>query len=142
MLRYAPFLSVAVLWLCQPLAGRCLRADAILLKSGGEVRGELQTQAKPAQRGAAGSKQRLTIRTLSGSIVSVPGDDVEQVLRRRLVVEEYETLRRAAADTVVAQWELAEWCRRKPARFHVLDPFPGRWIEYRRFLSDNRGLIR
>src|SRR5213078_179127 len=71
-----------------------------------------------ADSGPAGGKQKvpaevLTIRTLSGALVAIGKSEVESVVRRRLVVEDYETLRRAAPDTASAHWDLAEWCRQK-----------------------------
>ncbi len=84
------------------------RADYVTLRSGGEIRGELQADAK-----ARGRAEFVTIRTLSGATVVVVSTDVDSVVRRRVLLEEYETRRRATPDTVGAQWELAEWCRQK-----------------------------
>jgi hypothetical protein len=53
------------------------------------------------------------MRTLVGALITVAREEVDEVVRRRPLLEEYETLRRAAADNVDAQWELAEWCRAK-----------------------------
>lgn len=84
-------------------------ADYIVLKNGGEIRGELQRES-----GTSVSKpERIVIQTLSGTVVVVARDDVQSVTYRRKALEEYETERRAAADTVEAQWQLAEWCRAK-----------------------------
>ena len=88
-------------------AGRA-RADYVTLRTGGEIRGELQSDAR-----AKGRADFVTIRTLSGATVVVGGAEVETVVRRRAQLEEYETRRRSAADTLDAQWELAEWCRQK-----------------------------
>lgn len=108
------------------LAGLCVAlaahpagawADVVVLKSGGELRGELQRSApgrptaKSLPRAADDSQETLTIRTVFGAQVTVQRDEVESVIRRRAVLEEHETLSRAAADTVEAQWLLAEWCR-------------------------------
>lgn len=82
------------------------RGDLIALRNGGEVRGELLPDSRGKQTG-----ELISIRTLSGAIVSVDKQDVEDVVRRRLVLEDYETRRRVAVDTVAGQWELAEWCR-------------------------------
>jgi hypothetical protein len=87
-------------------AGATARADSLALNNGGEIRGELLSDAKPAARSPA-----FVIRTLSGATVSVLREEVADVVRRRPVLEEYETRRRAAADSVAGQWELAEWCR-------------------------------
>jgi hypothetical protein len=82
-------------------------ADCITLKSGGELRGEISADAKALEKAP-----EMTIRTLSGATVIVARDEVAAVVRRRLLVEEYETRRRAADHTVTGQWDLAEWCRR------------------------------
>ena len=96
-------LSVA---LCLAVAVAASRADCITLKNGGEIRGELLSDSKSVARGPA-----VAIRTLSGATVSVVRDEIAAVVRRRPVVEEYESRRRTAADTVARQWALAEWCR-------------------------------
>jgi hypothetical protein len=93
---------------CVLADARQSRADFVTLSSGGEVRGELQLDPKSKTKPEA-----VTIRTLSGATVVVAGADVESLVRRRPLLEEYETLRRAAPDTLDAQWELAEWCRQK-----------------------------
>lgn len=89
------------------------RADVVILKSGGELRGELLSELKPVDRSQGAPRDRLTLRTTTGAVVTVARDDVEELIRRRPLLEEFETLRRAAADTVESQWELAEWCRLK-----------------------------
>jgi hypothetical protein len=81
-------------------------ADLITLRSGGEIRGELQGAGKAKADGGF-----VSIRTLSGATVSVIADEVQGVVRRRMIVENYETRRRAIPDTLEAHWELAEWCR-------------------------------
>jgi hypothetical protein len=84
------------------------RADYVTLRTGGEIRGELQIEAKSKVR-----PEFVTIRTLTGATVVVERADVQAVVRRRFLLEEYESLRRAAPDTLDAQWDLAEWCRQK-----------------------------
>jgi multidrug resistance efflux pump len=96
------------IWVCCAFPVHKSRADYVTLSSGGEIRGELQTDAK-----AKVLPELITIRTLSGATIVVSRAEVETIVRRRLVLEEYETLRRSAADTLDAQWELAEWCRKK-----------------------------
>ena len=97
---------VMLLRFCLADAASPARADCITLKNGGEIRGELLSDAKTAASGPA-----VAIRTLSGATVSVVRDEVAAVVRRRPVLEAYETRRRTAADTVAGQWELADWCR-------------------------------
>jgi hypothetical protein len=83
-----------------------VNADCVTLKSGGEIRGELLPDAK-----STGRATQVSIRTLSGAVVTVVADEVDWVLRRRPVVEEYETRRRIVPNTVAGHWALAEWCR-------------------------------
>lgn len=93
------------------------RPDVVVLKSGGELRGELlaepstRTPSKTAGGAPDAAASTVTIRTVFGALVTVARDEVESVARRRVVLEEHETLSRAAPDTVSAQCELAEWCR-------------------------------
>ncbi|HLJ11378.1 MAG TPA: HEAT repeat domain-containing protein [Planctomycetaceae bacterium] len=88
-----------------------LRADCITLKEGGEIRGTLITEAKALPR-----SPQISMRTLSGAAVTVARDEVEAIVRRRPVIEEYESRRRSAGETIADQWELAEWCRQKALR--------------------------
>jgi hypothetical protein len=85
------------------------QADYVTLKSGGEIRGEFFADAKTTSASAA----QMAIRTLSGATVIVHRDEVVDVVRRPLIVEEYQTCRRAAPDTLAGHWELADWCRRQ-----------------------------
>ena len=82
-------------------------ADLITLKSGGELRGQIQA-AKDSK-----TTTPYLIKTLAGSVVEVARDEVESVIRRRVAIEEYEVRVKETADTVEAQWELAEWCRER-----------------------------
>jgi hypothetical protein len=105
-------LPVMVLALLGQTSGASLaRGDALLLKNGGELRGVLLPEPRPAGINPDSALGRVTIRTLTGALVAVSRDEVEQIIHRRPLLEEYETLRRGAADTVAAQWDLAEWCR-------------------------------
>jgi len=82
-------------------------ADLIRLKNGGELRGQIQDSRKRSPAG-----KPINIRTLSGALVEVNPAEIEFVTRRSLKVERYETRARETADTLEAQWELAEWCRK------------------------------
>ncbi|MBS0265068.1 MAG: HEAT repeat domain-containing protein [Planctomycetes bacterium] len=84
------------------------RADVVTLRSGGEIRGELQIDNK-----AKSLPEVIKIRALSGATILVDRNAVDTVVRRRPALEEYETLRRSTPQTLAAQWELAEWCRKK-----------------------------
>jgi HEAT repeats len=108
---FLSIMGLALLW--QAAWGAAVQADVLLLKSGGELRGELQPEPRGSNRNSGESRDRITLRTTTGAVVSIARDEVEEVIRRRPLLEEYETLRRAAADTVDGQWELAKWCRQK-----------------------------
>ncbi len=103
--RVIPAAVLALVAMVATSAGTA-RGDLIALRNGGEVRGELLPDSRGKNTG-----DLISIRTLTGAIVSVGKDDVEDVVRRRPVLEEYETRRRSTSDTVDDQWELAEWCR-------------------------------
>ncbi len=60
-----------------------------------------------------GEEQSTTIRTLSGAVIMVETEDVQSSTRRPLSIEEYETCRKLADDTLEGQWELANWCLRR-----------------------------
>lgn len=100
-----PWLLIALITL---LTAAAARGDVISLNNGGEIRGQLQ---QPDQRRT--DDEPVVIKTLSGSLVTVRREDIESIKRRRLVLEEYEVLRRKVDDTVDAQWELAQWCLNK-----------------------------
>jgi len=86
------------------------RSDLIRLKSGGEVRGQIQRKA------GASLKAPVTILTVTGSRLVVDRADIEFVTRRSLKIEEFETRSRSVPDTVEAHWALAEWCRKNLLR--------------------------
>lgn len=83
-------------------------ADLVRLRSGGEVRGQL--------RAGHTRDPQVVIDTLTGGVVVVDRSEVEFTTIRSREVEEYETRAKAAANTVEARWELAEWCRRNRLR--------------------------
>src|SRR5947209_7246605 len=101
-LRAAAALVLALLFLNS--SGRSGYADFVVLKSGGEIRGELQRNSNGAESSVA-----VSVRTLTGAVVTVARDDVQSVTRRRLILEQYETFRRLAASDIDSQWKLAEW---------------------------------
>ncbi|MEZ6051543.1 MAG: HEAT repeat domain-containing protein [Planctomycetaceae bacterium] len=82
-----------------------MHADVIRLKNGGQIRGEVESQDN------GGRADGVTINTLTGARVTIPGDDVDFISPRSLRIEEYETQARTIPDTVDAHWKLAEWAR-------------------------------
>lgn len=105
----------AMMLLCN--VSRSARADLIQLKSGGEIRGEFPKGSDPL------SGPTVTLQTLTGGRVVIPREHVQQIQRRRLVVEEYETLAQQIDEAVEPHWQMAEWCRERtllPQREHHL----------------------
>lgn len=93
------------------LAGSSIsRADLVRLKSGGEIRGQVD------RKSSGPSSSTVVIETLSGATIVIDRAQVQFVSRRPLLVEEYETLARRTPDTVKDQWQLAEWCRKSGLR--------------------------
>jgi hypothetical protein len=94
------------------------QADLVKLSNGGELRGKVIRV--PGDVVA----KIITIETLTGVVVKVSRVDVRFVTYRRMIVEEYDTRARATADTLDAQWALAEWCRTnrliKERKIHLL----------------------
>lgn len=80
------------------------RADIFVLESGGQLQGEwLNRDEQPVTR--------YQVRT--GKLtVTLPAGQVRETVRQQPVELEYARRAPLAADTVDAQWELAEWCRK------------------------------
>lgn len=102
-LRLVALIASAVCW------SKAARADVVVLHSGGRVRGVLQRSVADAasQSPAAAA---VTIETVSGARITLPGAAVADVSQRPLVREQYETRARAADNSIAAQWALAKWC--------------------------------
>lgn len=107
---YSPRTIILLASTCLALAAAA-RGDVLVLKSGGEIRGRLEKSSATGKTAAERAAEPYTIRTLGGALVTVARDEVEQVIERRPLLEEYETRRRATPDTAQDQWELSEWCR-------------------------------
>ena len=80
------------------------RAEVFVLAGGGRVTGELLNRDESPRR-------QYVIQTADGASVTLDAAQVRQVLRPRPDEVEYERIRPTYADTPVAQWELAQWCR-------------------------------
>lgn len=84
-------------------AGRA-RADLFLLESGGQVEGEwLNREEQPLRQ--------YQVRTPAGVVISLPQEQVREAVRQSPAEAEYHRRVPVAADTIDAQWALAEWCR-------------------------------
>jgi len=78
--------------------------DVFLLDNGGRVVGEL---LNPSQV----PRETYEIQTSTGGQVTLSRSQVKERLRPRPEEIQYEKIRPRYADTVEAQWSLAEWCR-------------------------------
>jgi len=92
------------------LAARPLSADLVKLKSGGELRGQLDGDVSLKGRAP------VVVSTVSGGLVAVEAVTVQFVTRRPFKVELYETRAKGTPKTIAAQWALAEWCREQGLR--------------------------
>ena len=88
------------------------RADVITLASGGTARGTIVIPDDARPHPAFDPAETITIECLSGTQITFRRDDVISVTQRPRIEEEYLTRSRNAPDTLEAQWDLAEWCRR------------------------------
>jgi hypothetical protein len=87
-------------WAWSPAA----RADVFLLAQGGRISGDLQNAEQSP-------RETYVIKTPDGTVVTLGRAQVKQVVRQRPQEVEYEKLRVRTAETVEAQWELAQWCK-------------------------------
>lgn len=89
------------------LSATCCRlaaGDVFLLTGGGRVVGELLNPDETP-------RATYAIETASGGRITLGRSQVDQWLRPRPAVVEYEKIRPRHPDTVEGQWALAEWCR-------------------------------
>jgi len=82
-----------------------VHADVVRLEAGGEVRGVITDPADDRIESPT-----ITIETLTGGTVTLARSDVAFITRRPRILEEHDVKSATAANTVEAQWELAEWC--------------------------------
>jgi hypothetical protein len=78
-------------------------ADVVVLNSGGQVQGTLVNADQSPRK-------NYVIKTDSGEI-TLDKAQVTEVISQSPAEREYERIRFSFADTVEAQWKLAEWCR-------------------------------
>ena len=93
-------------WMLLGLAADVARAEIFVLNSGGRVVGELVNRDEK-------SPKKYIIELDGGSRMTLDAAQVEQVLRPKAALLEYEKIRSDYPDTVAGQWALAEWCRDK-----------------------------
>lgn len=85
-------------------------ADLVRLKNGGELRGSL------VRHGPAVPTAEVTIVSPSGATVTVPRSEIESILVRSPLMEEYITRSRDIPHTAEAHQQLADWCASKQLR--------------------------
>ena len=98
------FASVTVLVALSTALCRVAVGDVFLLTGGGRVVGEL---LNPDQT----PRETYAIKTESGGQITLSRSQVDEWLRPRPAVVEYEKIRPRHPDTVEGQWALVEWCR-------------------------------
>ncbi|MEX2091135.1 MAG: HEAT repeat domain-containing protein [Pirellulales bacterium] len=82
------------------------RADVVELKNGGKIHGEI---ANAGDKAAASYE----ITTDGGGRMTIPRSEVVRVVSQTQKQEQYHRRAQAAADTVDAHWQLAQWCRQQ-----------------------------
>jgi hypothetical protein len=84
--------------------GKVARGDVFYLTSGGRIEGEwINSDQQPATE--------YLVRTVSGLTTSLGITQVREIARQTPFDVEHARRAAVTADTVPAQWELAEWCR-------------------------------
>ncbi len=78
-------------------------ADIVYLKSGGVMRGVIESSEEAADS--------VTMKLLSGAEIELPAEHISSREVRPLKFEQYEVRAESLPDTLEAHWELAEWCR-------------------------------
>jgi hypothetical protein len=80
------------------------RADIFILESGGQVQGELLNRDEQP-------RTRYVIRC-GATTINLLSEQVREAIRQSPAELEYARRAPSTADTVDAQWELAEWCKK------------------------------
>ena len=82
-----------------------LHADVFLLKSGGQVEGELI--AEPV----SGVVRYYVVKLSSGGTVTLARAQDERIARKSEAEVQYEKILASLVDDADSHWQLAEWCR-------------------------------
>src|SRR3954471_14788798 len=93
-------LSASLLSMCVVAA----RADIVILKSQGQVQGEIQRSEDPQQT-------TLKVKLDAGGTITIEKSQIKSLIPQNPAEKEYAEKAPGYADTVEAQWELSEWCR-------------------------------
>ena len=101
-------LIIAAAAACGITAGS-VRGDVLELKNGGRIEGQISESKDDDQTSYA-------VTTADGGRMTIAKSEVARVVPQSKDEEEYQRRARAAADTVDAHWDLAQWCRDKGLR--------------------------
>lgn len=80
-----------------------VRADVFVLKSQGEVHGELVNKNESPRK-------TFVVKTTSGGTVTLTADQVSEVKTQSPAEVKYDRYRVDCPDTVEGHWKMAEWC--------------------------------
>lgn len=86
------------------LSAPAAQADRFLLTGGGQLDGTLLNRDQTP-------RSVYEIQTTQGAKITLPADQIQEVIRQPAKLSEYESLAPTFNDTVAEQWKLAEWCR-------------------------------
>src|SRR6185369_8653898 len=90
-------------------------ADIFVLESGGKIQGELLNRDEQP-------RTKYVVRS-GAATINLPSEQVRETIHQSPADLEYARRAPVTADTVEAQWELAEWCRKnllvKERRTHL-----------------------
>ena len=100
------FLSLILSLVLAAASSLTAHADVVELKNGGKIHGEI---ANASDKRAA----NYVISTDGGGRMTIPRSEVVRVVSQSPLQEEYHRRTLAAADTVDAHWQLAQWCRQQ-----------------------------
>lgn len=87
------------------------RADVVRLANGGESRGTVEPV--PLSSDGSAEPDSLLVHTVHGSRITFAETSVNLVVKRKPIVEEYETRAKETPETVRDHLALAQWCRDK-----------------------------
>lgn len=112
-----PVIVLILVGLTQLTMNVSVRADKLTLKHGGAVRGALES----SQQDQAPDSP-VSLRTLSGALITVARDELTGVEERAQKFEEYEVLLLDIEKNVESHWKMAIWCKQ--------NELPRQWLSH------------
>ena len=97
---------IVLMFVATAMSVSIAHADVLELKNGGRIEGQIAESKDDDQSSYA-------ITTADGVRMMIARSDVARVVPQTKDEEEYQRRACAAADTVDAHWDLAQWCRDK-----------------------------